>query len=372
MTLATEDVRIAAFAASVRSHLDDLPTDDVDDLVDGLEADLAEQAAESEDYELPDAAAYAEELRSAAGLPERAAAPRTRRSFDQWARAEWESASASVRSNRASAAVLGFLVALRPLWWVGRGWAMYAFVAAFTGAGGPIFGFPGSNVGGWLLLGAVVVLSVQWGRGRWAPTRWLRYTRTIVSVFAGVALPFLVLGGLANLQATISQSQQMYDYVDTSQPGLVVDGERVRNIFAYDDQGDPIDGVQLFDQDGRPLTTVGDQAGREDWRWDEYFYGGYGSGPIPVPYAETGRSPLWNVFPLREATVDGQGEVDPSGALVPQHPFVRVPAVVVGSPEKATDAATPAASDPAASDPAATDPAATDLASTESAVEPAP
>ena len=35
---------VAAFAAAVRAHLDDLPADEVDDLTDGLESDLLEQA----------------------------------------------------------------------------------------------------------------------------------------------------------------------------------------------------------------------------------------------------------------------------------------------------------------------------------------
>src|SRR5688500_15363497 len=70
---------IAAFAASVRRHLDDLPSDEVDELVDGLPADMADQAADSGlDFTLPDAAAYAEELRAAAGLPPRAEPDRRR------------------------------------------------------------------------------------------------------------------------------------------------------------------------------------------------------------------------------------------------------------------------------------------------------
>ena len=66
--------RIRAFADVVRAHLDDLPRDEVDEIVAGLTSGLAEQAAEGDGaLDLGDPAAYAAELRSAAGLPEHAA-----------------------------------------------------------------------------------------------------------------------------------------------------------------------------------------------------------------------------------------------------------------------------------------------------------
>ncbi|WP_150954335.1 hypothetical protein [Microbacterium testaceum] len=44
-TTVHDDIR--TFAAAVRAHLDDLPVEEADDLLDGLEADLADQAAEA-------------------------------------------------------------------------------------------------------------------------------------------------------------------------------------------------------------------------------------------------------------------------------------------------------------------------------------
>ena len=62
--------RIRAFADVVRAHLDDLPRDEVDEIVEGLTSDLAEQAAEGDGaLDLGDPAAYAAELRSAAEMP---------------------------------------------------------------------------------------------------------------------------------------------------------------------------------------------------------------------------------------------------------------------------------------------------------------
>src|SRR6187431_418045 len=67
-----EDVR--AYVRAVRAWLGDLPADEVEDLTAGMEADLAERAAESGGPLgglLGQPEAYAAELRSAAGLPAR-------------------------------------------------------------------------------------------------------------------------------------------------------------------------------------------------------------------------------------------------------------------------------------------------------------
>ena len=71
MTTSTVTPEIVEFAQGVRAALADLPAEEVDDLTEGLEADLAEAYAEDLQRELPDPAAYATELRAAAGLPMR-------------------------------------------------------------------------------------------------------------------------------------------------------------------------------------------------------------------------------------------------------------------------------------------------------------
>ena len=57
---------VADFATAVRRSLADLDAEDLSDLTDGLEADLADKLADG--AELGDPAAYAAELRAAAGL----------------------------------------------------------------------------------------------------------------------------------------------------------------------------------------------------------------------------------------------------------------------------------------------------------------
>ena len=67
---------VHAYVTAVRGWLGDLPPDEVEDLTGGMEADLSERAAESGERLgglLGEPQAYAAELRSAAGLPPRAA-----------------------------------------------------------------------------------------------------------------------------------------------------------------------------------------------------------------------------------------------------------------------------------------------------------
>ena len=69
---------VAAFVAQVRARLGDLTEEEREELLGGLEADLAERLAEGE-TELGDPAAYAAELRAAAGLEPRPRAWAVRR-----------------------------------------------------------------------------------------------------------------------------------------------------------------------------------------------------------------------------------------------------------------------------------------------------
>jgi hypothetical protein len=338
-TIAPGDIR--AFAEAVRSHLDDLPADDVDELLDGLEADLADQAAEADDqFALPDAAAYAAELRTAAGLPDRDDSVAPRRSLRERLDALDAAASRWVRSNPAIAAVVAFFVSLRPVWWILR--AVVLFFALV-----PLLDLPGPRRGdlldhmlalrqplAWLLLGALLLLSVQWGRGRWAPVRWLRVVRTVITVITAVAAPFVLSAAFLTLTSIVNASIVDSGRDEWWQPGLSVEGERVRNIFAYDAEGNPIERVQLFDQNGQPLTTVGPGGLHQDV--DFYYLGG--GGPTPVAERENGRQPVWNTFPLRELPTDAgmSSEPDPADATTPAFPFAQVPALPAPSSTSTT------------------------------------
>ena len=320
-----------AFAAAVRAHLDDLPADEVDDLLDGLEADLTDQAAEAgDDFTLPDATTYAAELRAAAGLPERSdTAPAKRAAILPRIVRFGRTIDAQIRRNPAAAWTLDLLASLRPLWWILRAVVLYLFIAPFFWSGygwmsGPIaYLFGAVQFPGIVLMTGLLLVSVQWGRGRWAPNRIARGFRTAVTVVAVLLTPFTLAALGSNLQSMVWDSSNGASVGASFTPGLAVDGQRVRNIFAFDAEGNAIPMVQLFDQDGNPLTTVGRENGPTPY--DNYFYGG--GGPVPVPYTAPGASDTWNVFPLREIP-PGAMSWDPwedvAKATATAFPFLRV------------------------------------------------
>ncbi|MCC4247912.1 MULTISPECIES: hypothetical protein [Microbacterium] len=328
---------IQAFAAAVRAHLDDLPTDDVDDLLDGLEADLSDQAAEAgDDFTLPDATTYAAELRAAAGLPDRSdSAPVDKRPTIRKRLADFRaSADTQIRRNPGAAWLLDLLASLRPIWWVLRAVVLYLMIGPFFWSGyRSMSGMVAHLIGalqfpGIVLLAALLVLSVQWGRGRWAPNAVVRGIRTAVTVVTVLATPFTLAaigGDLRSLVWDVPSDGMAAPYTS----GLSLDGQRVRNIYAFDADGNPIPTVQLFDQNGTALTTVGNANGEAPF--DSYFYGG--GGPVPVPYTAPGAADAWNIYPLREipaGVMSWDPAEDVERATEPTFPFLRVQPVPTG------------------------------------------
>ncbi|WP_104200079.1 hypothetical protein [Cryobacterium sp. Y29] len=332
-TTTTQPIR--DFALAVRAALSDLPADDIDDLTDGLEADLTEQAADVDDadadaaapnFELGDPVAYADELRGAAGFSVRGTAPIVRVPRLRRLRTRVEGIRSStaqrIRSTAAGAAVLDFLLVLRPLWWVLRGWVVYAVAEIFVG--GAISTVPTNPVRA-LALAAFVVLSVQWGRGRWLPWRWLPRFRTVVSVCAVLALPLML--NLTAHQAANAQASAYSDDISYSTTGLMQNGEQVTNVFAYDADGQPLTDVQLFDQDGRALSVVFDPARTNNLPQFDVA----GGHDLVVPSLLVPGGSGWNVFPLRlvksadiDYTYDYVGQADQTDAAPAPFPFAQV------------------------------------------------
>ncbi len=324
MNTTTFSAAIAHFAQQVRAELADLSADDLDDLTDGLEADLAESLEEDPTRELPDPVAYAMELRTAAGLP-----PETKpgrglrgavRGMTSGMRSTRDQVVASLREHPMTAGMLGFAEALRPTWWVLRAWVAYWLVAAIFGSEGGLF----PHDLWWLVLLAFVVISVQLGRGRWrargVPT--LVVVGNIVAVIA--VLPVLVAAG------SWSGSSEVY-LASEPEPtaGTTMNDRPVTNIYAYDADGKPLKDVQLFDQDGAPLVPHRENdpfyPDCPDVSCDE------GGGFLPQERRlETGQ-PAQNVYPLRMQRMiyDEVGELVPDQARqqAQKPPFLKVPKV---------------------------------------------
>ncbi|MGV8885582.1 MAG: hypothetical protein ACOH1T_08360 [Microbacteriaceae bacterium] len=294
-TSSTIDPAIAAFSAAVRGELNDLPADEIDDLTDGLEADLSDQAADDDAPALGDPADYADELRSAAGLDARESAQRPPlidlAGMRQTLASARDAASRYIHDRPALAALVAFVVSLRPLWWVIRGLALLLMttVVAYQ-----------LSYGVGLLISAIacVLVSIQWGRGKWAPWAWVRAVRVLASVVTILLIPQLVTTAWYLAFPGYGNVEEYYP-----PQGLMNNDSQVTNIFAYDADGNPIVDVQLFDQDGNPLSTFSAEAFGE-----EYFTTSDAQGYDNlwlirrVTASSVGG---WNVYPLQTAEMDG-------------------------------------------------------------------
>ena len=323
---------VAEFATAVRAALSDLGPDEVDDLTDGLEADLTDRLDDADAAELGDPAAYAEELRAAAGLPHRAV---PRRGIAELRRAPGVLAR-DLRAYIARTPVLsraaGFFVSLRPVWWVFRAAVATALATIFFG-GAPVNGFS-------IIFGIVaLIVSVQFGRGKWLPFAWMKALLLAANVVLAIATPFVFAGWATQLNNATS-AQQYVD--DTSgfadQSGLAYNGNQVSNIFAYDAQGNPLTDVQLFDQNGKPLDVSGDPTAAT---FENERPG------ILVPNQEVPGRLGWNVYPLGHVSLgdlQGDGTVKQSAIpTAPEPPFARATPLAGSAAEAPTPSPVPTA-----------------------------
>ena len=290
-----EDVR--AYVGAVRAWLGDLPPEEVEDLTAGMEADLAERAAESGDTLgalLGEPEAYAAELRSAAGLPPRwapvaAVAPRP---------GALRSLGASVRATGDDAVRrLPWLRDLRPTWWLARGAVAGWVVQSMIGSSSWFLPLVGAAVSFWIGRRTASGRMPSWSRGL---------------LVAGNALAILLL-----LPATASLLSSGGDDGEIGAAfvpdGLSLNGEPVQNLYAYDAAGHRLDDVRLFDQYGQPLQVragvvpgpVG-PGGREvaPWPTDERALGVFPLRPAPGSDPWVVEDGAW-VPPVLIAPLDG-------------------------------------------------------------------
>ncbi len=328
MTTSTVTPEIAQFAQGVRQALADLPADEVDDLTDGLEADLAEAHAEDLQRELPDPSAYASELRLAAGLPARGRVKKgVFAGIGDSLRDTRRDVGIAIGRNPTLSGIADFLVSLRPAWWVLRAWLATWLVSAFFGSEQ---GYWFSGAGWFLVLAVFVAVSVQWGRGQWR-VRGVGPLVVLGNVVAVIAL-LPVLAAADSWGASDYSYGDSYDGDPGTSQGMTLGGESVTNIFAYGADGKPLSNVQLFDQNGRPLVTHLDPIRDECGDGDRCEFSADGLTAAQTQL-ETGAS-TGNVFPLSfiQGLVDemtGEVSADPRAeptAATP--PFVKVPAVM--------------------------------------------
>jgi hypothetical protein len=352
---------VTDFLDKVRARLADLSEEQRDDLLGGLEADLSELVADGGTVaELGDPRAYADELRAAAGVT-----PAGERRRPRWrlrstptpdsitadldrARDRWEGLMAA---RPWTAQTWEVVQTLRPAWWVLRAWVAVEALDLLTGPWEHATLVPrfGDDLSGLVLLLAATAGSVLLGLRKVWPS-----AASPGSVLArGVLLGLNVLALL--LLVFVVDSFPSARYLNDAghpaawglnrpydRPGVRNDGRLVRNVFAYDAQGNPLEGVQLFDQTGKPLAIDPDLVARMRYA---------GRLPTVYPWKDGDRS-LWNVYPLPVRFDDiGWGRAknawtSQNPPFVPEPPPLPVPSAVLplldpGTPDaEAPDAET--------------------------------
>lgn len=284
---------VDAFVDAVRARFSDLDADEREDLLDGLEADMADLVDERGPESLGDPEAYADELRSAAGM---SPARRTVRGFGR--KVAPVSPTVALGEVRArfdlevakrpwAGSALDFLTVIRPAWWVLRAWLLVQAADVLLGPWEeltllPTLMIPGAGL---VLVVLVVVASVQIGRGAWPSERFLPTARRRMALAVGNLVVILLALPLTLSQAGHEAWGSNYGYALASSgtAGVTSAGRRVCNLQAYDVAGQPLIGVQLFDDRGRSFDVrCPDRYGRAAYPW--YL----------------GDVARWNVFPLAE------------------------------------------------------------------------
>lgn len=413
---------VHAYAQQVRAHLADLRPDQVEELADGLEADLAEAVVDAPGAlprrapaPAPDGAPagtdgaagaealddtgldlvaffgppaeYAAELRTAAGLPPavpgaaRGPRPGLRRrlaGLGEMLAADWRAGWQPVTSSPQWASTAEFLRALTPAWWILRGWVVATLLLALV-AGYQVAVLPPDLSARVVVLLAVVV-SVQWGRGRWLPTRGLRKVGRPLSVAAAVAaVPAVLVAASASASSPYAWDRGYEQGRSDASSGLVssvsfgsgdspgtagvwVDGAQVSNLFVYDAAGEPLRDVQVFDDRGRQVRTITEEGASGAWAVPDVE----GTWYFQPALATDGRE-RWNVYPLRAVAEEDVEYPEGDGRPVPATgtrtrdmpwPFLQAPTAVpssVGTGE--TSSGTGGTSDAPADEPAEGDPA---------------
>ncbi|HVR76801.1 MAG TPA: hypothetical protein VMS99_00260 [Acidimicrobiia bacterium] len=283
----------AAYLAGVAEGLSDLSDEDREEVIQDLEAHLAELDDDQVVSTLGDAGMFVAEFRHSAGLDE----PQRKRGFTRLRHAR-----AVIEERSARVAEVIQWSRFRPAWiWV-RGWLLVTVWGMLyygeTFERFPIPRFGGSSLTGLVLAAVATGISVWLEQGRSTSRR--QTASALYSVVAAIAL----LASLLN---------PIYSWVqqDFEDPVLHIDrltganGEPVENIFAYDLEGHPVE-VLLFDSRGRPLRTLPDYVYQEAVFDPNRESFDFGYGLVAFERDQFGRI-VPNLYPLELSTYDDYG-----------------------------------------------------------------
>lgn len=225
-----------AFAQQVRAELSDLSSDEIEELTEGLEANLLEQLNEEGDRVIfSSAAAYAQELREAAGYSAKSTirkpfAIRTLSAIENW-----------FKKSELGSSIFEFALALRPVWWVGRVIIMYT-IAYSVGLRLPIWLFP-----------IFALASIQWGRKKWFTGSFFNrivFPLNVLAILLLIPAQSAIVAAVADYNNLVSAP-----YVQVEVDGLRLDGERVSEINVFDETGQELTNVRIENQNGDQLVA---------------------------------------------------------------------------------------------------------------------
>jgi hypothetical protein len=177
--------------------------------------------------------------------------------------------------------LMDLLHALRPGWWVLRGWIVAQLICGVRHSGqwrGLVSSLPGSRLGGLGLTVVAVVLSVWVGRRSSNLDSWPR--GLIVVASAAIAMWALIA-----LPAALGQSDTVYLSPASSSPGDTYPD--LSDVYVYDENGQPVVGARLYDQSGNPLQLGSGVC----------LDGNPAPGSYPDTYNADGTQPDWT-YPL--------------------------------------------------------------------------
>lgn len=257
----TTTQEVLSYLLAVREQLEDLPADERSALLEDVEAHLADLHDEGVPIadRLGSPVAYAAELRASSGLPARdepgEAARRLADRVASTAVAQRAAAAWSRLSARSEyAAVRDFLPDLRPGWWVLRGYLAVAVLSWLDYDGGdsdiPIPQPGGSAIVGLLLVLLAVIASVRLGRG----PRPRHGSVRLAMVGANVVLVVMALNMVSD------HSRNRVSFIETRGP--VGPLSYATNLYPYTLDGQPLEGVLLYDQHGMPVVLESDPSGQ--------------------------------------------------------------------------------------------------------------
>jgi hypothetical protein len=251
---------IAQYVERVRAALADLEPRLRDELLEDLPGHLAEVAAESagptrQEGGSPWAALgpperYAAELRATLdlGTGDRQPFPERIGAALSDARARLSVLDRKVGTIIGYGAASEFLRLLRPGWWVLRGYLAAMAVVYFIDRSSSIGLLPrlgGSTIAGVAILAAAVIGSIWVGGRAGGLSRWPRWM-----LYGGSTL--MVLFAIAGF-AHADQSTRGNNYYPVGN-GNTDPYSNVRDVYVYDENGKPLHGVYLVDQDGNPIS----------------------------------------------------------------------------------------------------------------------